>query len=84
MARDGSMARWWREQQRIAWRGGVAARGGVRDACLREEGPRCWPGGLGGLPRVHLAADAPWMRSTGGVRAGGGGTEREMEIGTFL
>ena len=56
--------------------GGVAARGGVGDACLREEGPRSRPGGLGGLPRVHLAADASWTRSTGDVRASGGKAER--------
>ena len=55
--------------------GVVAAWGGVGDACLREEGPRGRPGGLGGLPRVHLAADAPWTRSTGGVRASGGVAE---------
>ena len=55
--------------------GVVAARGGVGDACLREEGTRGWPGGLGGLPLVHLAADAPWMRSSGAVRASGGAAE---------
>ena len=70
------MARWRREQWRIAWLGGVVARGGVGDACLCEEGPRGRPGGLGGLPRVHLAVDAPWMRSTGDVRASGGEAER--------
>ena len=74
-------ARWRRWRGR---RGVVVARGDVGDACLREERPRGRPGGLGGLPRVHLAADAPWTRSTGGVRAGGCETEREMEIGTSL
>ena len=76
LAWDDSTARWWREQQWIAWWGGVAARGGIEDACLREEGPRGRPGGLGGLPRVHLAIDAPWTMSTGGVRASGGEAER--------
>ena len=56
-------------------KGVVAARGDVGDACLREERPRGRPGGLGGLPRVHLAADAPWTKSTGGVRARGGEAE---------
>jgi len=64
------------EQRRIVWCGGVAARRGIGDACLREEGLRGRPGGLGGLPRVHLAADAPWTRSTGGVRVSGGEAER--------
>ena len=61
---------------RGAWRGGAADRGGIGDACLREEGPRGRPGGLGGLPRVHLSVDAPWMRSTGDVRASSGEAER--------
>ena len=30
---------------------------------------------LGGLPRVNLAMDARWTRSTGGVRASGGAAE---------
>ena len=68
---------------RGTWRGGMAARGGIGDACLREE-TKGRPGGLGELPWVHLAADAPWTRSTGGVRASGGETKREMDIGTFL
>ena len=67
------------EQRRIVWCGGVAARGDVGDACLREERPRGRPGGLGGLPRVHLAADALWTRSIGGIRASG--DEAEMGEG---
>ena len=55
-----------------------------RDTCVREERPRGHPGVLNGPSWVQLAADAPWTRSTCGVRAGGGVTEREMEIGTFL
>ena len=57
----------------------MAAREGIGDACLREEGPRARPGGLGGLPRVHLAADAPWTKSIGGVRVSGGVAERGDE-----
>ena len=45
--------------------GRVPARGGAKGR----------PGGLGGLPRVRMAKDAPWMRSTGGVRASGGEAE---------
>ena len=56
----------------------------ARDACRHEERPRGHPGVLDGPSRVQLAVDAPWTRSTGGVRAGGGETEREMEIGTYL
>ena len=55
-------------RRRAAWRGGVAARESARDACERGKVPRGRPGGAGGVPRVHLAADAPWTRSTGGVR----------------
>ena len=54
----------------------MAAGERVWAACSREDGPRGRPGGLGGLPRVHLAADAPWMRSTCGVWASGGEAER--------
>ena len=45
-------------------------------ACPHEEGPKGRAGGLEGLPRVHLAADAPWMKSTGVVQASGGEAER--------
>ena len=55
---------------------GVVAVGERAWAACSCEGPRGRPGGLGGLPRVHLAADAPWTRSTGGVRASGGEAER--------
>ena len=72
--------------------GGGAAHGGWSGkrpsvqghVCVREERPRGHPGVLNGPSWVQLAADAPWMRSTGGIRAGSGGTEKEMEIGTFL
>jgi len=60
---------------RGAWRGGVAARESVWDTCERGEVPSGRPGGAGGVPRVHLAADAPWTRSTGGVRRAAGETE---------
>ena len=46
----------------------MAARESVWDACEHGEVLRGGPGGVGGVPRVHLAADAPWTRSTGGVR----------------
>ena len=68
----------------------MAAREGLRGACPLGEMPRGRPGGAGGLPRVHLAADAPWTRSTGGVRrAAGGGRNRaaerrEMEVRVYL
>ena len=55
-----------------------------KDTCVCEERPRGHPGVLDGPSRVQLAVDAPWTRSTGGVRAGGGETEREKEIGTSL
>jgi hypothetical protein len=55
-----------------------------RDTCVREEKPRGHPGVPDGLSWVQLAADVPWTRSTGGVRAGGGEIEREMEIGISL
>ena len=61
---------------RGTWRGGVAAREGLRGVCPLGEVPRGRPGGFGELPRVHLAADAPWTRSTGGVRAHIGEAER--------
>ena len=64
--------------------GGVASAQVSRDTCVREERPRGSPGVPGGLSWVQLAVDAPWTRSTGGVRAGGGETEREMEVGTIL
>ena len=64
--------------------GGVASAQVSRDTCVREERPKGHPGVLNGPSWVQLAADAPWTRSTGGVRVGGGGTERKMEIGTFL
>ena len=58
----------------------MAAREGVWDACKRGEVPRGRPGGAGGVPQVHLAADAPWTRSTGGVRRAAGETEHREEI----
>ena len=61
----------------------MSARQGAQDACERGEVPRGKPGGAGGLPWVHLAADAPWTRSTGGVRASGGGN-REGDGGRDL
>ena len=50
---------------------------------LGEE-PRGRTGGLGGLSWVRLAADAPWTRSTGGIRVGDCGAERGNEIGIVL
>ena len=65
----------------------MSAREGAQDACEHGEVPRGKPGGAGGLPRVHLAADAPWTRSTGGVWRAVGETEqagrREMEVRAF-
>ena len=53
--------------------GGVASAQVARDACRRDETPTGQPGVLNGPSWVQLAADAPWTRSTGGVRASGGG-----------
>ena len=64
--------------------GGAASAQVSRDTCVREERPRGHPGVLKGPSWVQLAADAPWTRSTDGVWAGGGKTEREMEMGTSL
>ena len=75
-----------RRQRRCAGRGVVAARGGVWDACAREEVPRGGPGGAERFPRVHLAAGARWTKSTGGVRraAGKQSTGRERGEGEGL
>ena len=48
--------------------GVVSAREDAQDGCERGKVPRGKPGGAGGLPRVHLATNVPWMRSTGGLR----------------
>ena len=64
--------------------GGVASSQVSRDMCVREERPRGSTGVPSGLSWVQMAIDAPWMRSTSGVRSGGGKTEREMELGTVL
>ena len=53
--------------------GGTASAQVARDACGREERPRGHAGVLSGPSWVQLVADAPWTRSTGGVRAGSGG-----------
>ena len=53
--------------------GGVASAQVARDACGREERQRGHLGVLSGPSWVQLAADAPWMRSTGGVQVSGGG-----------
>ena len=52
---------------------GVSSCQGARDACRHEERPRGQPGVLNGPSWVQLAVDAPWTRSTGDVRASGGG-----------
>ena len=62
-----------RRRQLAGCRGG--GRAGLGHVSARE-GPRGRPGGLGELPRVHLAADAPWTKSTGGVQESGSETER--------
>ena len=53
--------------------GGVASAQVSRDTCVREERPKGHPGVLNGPSWVQLAADAPWTRSTGDVRASVGG-----------
>ena len=91
LVRGGSTASWRSGQQRCAWRGVVSARESAWDACAREKVPRGGPGGARGVPRVHLAAGAPWTRSTGGVwratgenRAKGPAPWREMEVRAYL
>ena len=68
-----------RRQRRCAGRGVVAARGGVWDACAREEVPR------GGQVALR---DSPGPFGHRRRTAGGGrnraSREREMEIGAFL
>ena len=78
------MAGWRPEEAARRMAGGVASAQVSRDTCVREERPRGHPGVLNGPSWVQLAADAPWTWSTGGVRAGGGETESEMEVGTIL
>ena len=87
MALGDSTASGWRRQRRCAGWGVVAARGGVWDACAREEVPR------GGLVALR---DSPGPFGNGRVvdevhrrRTAGGGRnraswEREMEIGALL
>ena len=68
LALSDSTANGRRRQRRCAGRGVVEARGGVWDACAREEVPRGGLGGAGGFSRVHLVVGARWTKSTGGVR----------------
>ena len=58
-----------RRQRRCAGRGVVAARGGVWDACAREEVPRGGQVALGGFP------GSIWPRARGGPAAYGGRQE---------
>ena len=88
MALGDSTASGRRRQRRCAGRGVVAARGGVWDACAREEVPRGGPGGAERLPWVHLAVGARWTKSTGGVRRAArteqAGGERDGDKGIFV
>ena len=60
MALGDSTASGRRRQRRCAGRGVVAARGGVWDACAREEVPRGGQVALGGFP------GSIWPRARGG------------------
>ena len=67
----------------VAWRLGRAS--GTRVRAGKCQGRARW---RWRAPRVHLAAGAPWTRSTGGVRRAAGETEhreeREMRVRAFL
>ena len=63
----------------------VVASRGVWDVCAREEEQRGVTGGKYGHCWVHLAVDAPWTRSTSGVRPRRGGAEMGGEVrGQFV
>jgi hypothetical protein len=71
--------------------GGGAAHGGRRGALPRGLG-RVASGGeakrTSRCPqrpsRAQMVVDAPWTRSTSGVRGAAAETEKEMEVGTYL
>ena len=76
-----------RRQRRCAGRGVVAARGGVWDACAREEVPRGGQVALRDSPGPFgrgRAGDEVHRRRTAGGGRNRASREREMEIGAFL
>ena len=72
-----STAGWRGEQAALRMAGRRGSSGGPQGRDTLGEMPRGRPGGAGELPWVHLAADAPWTRSTGGVRRAAGETEQQ-------
>ena len=87
MALGDSTASGRRRQRRCAGRGVVAARGGVWDACAREEVPRGGQVALRDSPgpfgRGRAVDEVHWRRTAGGGR-NRASREGEMEIGAFL
>ena len=88
MALGNSTVSWRSGQWRCAgrgWRGGSGERLGRVCAWGGAKGQARW---RWRAPRVHLATDVPWTRSTGSVRQAAGETEqagrREMEVRAYM
>ena len=87
LALGDSTASGQRRQRRCAGRGVVAARGGVWDACAREEVPRGGQVALRDSPGPFgrgRAVDEFHRRRTAGGGRNRVSREREMEIGALL
>ena len=87
LALDDSTAGWRASGGAAHGGGGVAARGGVWDACAREEVPRGGQVALRDSPgpfgRGRAVDEVHWRRTAGGGR-NRASREGEMEIGAFL
>ena len=87
-ARGGSTAGWRSERAALRMAGRRVGSGERLGHVRAGEGAKGQARWRWRAPRVNLAADAPWMRSTGGVRQAAGETEqagrREMEIRAYL
>ena len=87
--RGGSTAGWRSERAALCMVGRRVGSGERLGRMLAWGGAKGRPGGARGFPRVHLAAGAPWTRSTGGVRRAAakqstGRRERERDGGEGL